>query len=125
MRVSTLKLFDETISGTATTWYTPSETYDPLGRGDMFTFAAAVYNVTGGPNLNVQVEHSSDGQNWVSPNGTVPEISSVPITSNQVLVRQRDGVSPVLLSFVRLKAWLAAGTSPQCRLKLTATTRNL
>lgn len=122
MRVSTLSLFDETISGTSTIWYTPASTYDALGRGDGFAFAAAVYSVTATTTLTVQVEHSADGQNWI--NRSSAEINqSIANASNTAIVATVDGALPVLLHLVRLRVQLS-GTNPQCRLKLTATTRN-
>jgi hypothetical protein len=123
MRIATLTLFDETISGTSTIWYTPASTYEALGRGDTFAVAAAVYNVTGTPTLAVRVEHSADGQNWVNRVASGPEINQV-ITgaSNTVFTAAVDGMLPVLLSLVRLRVQLS-GATPQCRLKLTATTR--
>ena len=125
MRIATLTLFDETISGTSTTWYTPASSYDALGKGDTFAFAAAVYNVTGSPTLTVQVEHSADGQNWLNYHAiSGPEInqSLTTASSNTLFTAQADGMNPVLLSLVRLRVQLS-GATPQCRLKLTATTR--
>ena len=124
MRIGTLTLFDETISGTSTLWYTPASTYDVLGRGDLFAFGATVYNVTGvTPTLTVQVEHSADGQNWTN-RVTSPEIGPTNIAnaSNTMQVGAIDGWQPVMLHFVRLRMQLG-GTSRQRRLKLTATTR--
>jgi hypothetical protein len=124
MRVGTFNLFDETISGTANTWLTPNETWEPLGRGDLVAFSASVYNVTGSPtpSLSVQVEHSADGQNWTTANAS-PEINGT-IASNTVLNGKVYAGLPVLLHFVRLRVQMT-GTAPvQCRLKLAATTRN-
>jgi hypothetical protein len=123
MRVATLDLFDDSIAGTGFTWYSRPDTYQALGRADSFVFQATVYNVTGTtPGLIVQVEHSADAQNWVSAVAT-PEITTS-VVSNNSYQGSKDGISPVLLEFIRLRISLT-GTSPQCRLKLTATTRAL
>lgn len=124
MRVANLQLFDEIISGTATTsvYYTPTNTYEPLGRGDVMCFSAVVYNATGaGATLSVQVEHSADGQNWVNVNPSA-EISQA-VAGNQMFVANPHTANRLLLHFVRLRAQFTAGTTPQCRLRLAATTR--
>jgi len=122
MRVATINLFDDSISGTGINWYSRPDTYRAMGHADSFIFMATVYNATGTtPGLVVQVEHSADAQNWVSVVAS-PEISTT-VASNNAFAASRDGFFPVLLEFVRLRISLT-GTNPQCRLKLTATTRS-
>jgi hypothetical protein len=126
MRVANLQLFDEIISGTGTAsvYYTPSSSYDPLGRGDVMCFSAVVYNATGaGAALSIQVEHSADGRNWVNVNPAA-EISQA-VAGNQMFVANPHNANRLLLHFVRLRAQFTAGTAPQCRLRLAATTRAL
>lgn len=126
MRVANLQLFDEIISGTGTAsvYYTPSSTYEPLGRGDIMCFSAVVYNATGaGATLSVQVEHSADGRNWLNVN-TSAEVTQA-VSGNQMFVANPHSANHLLLHFVRLRTQFTAGTSPQCRLRLAATTRAL
>lgn len=122
MRAFSKDVFDEIISGTGNTWYTPGSFNDLLGSVDFLGIFAATTNVSGTtPTLTVQVQHSPDGQNWVSVSGT-PEISATLIASNTGYYGSDNGISPVLASFVRLQITLG-GTSPQCRLKVSVTGR--
>lgn len=121
MRVFNLDVFDEGISGTSTTWYTPARLNDKLGTADVFAIMAYVTTVSGtSPTLTVQTQHSADGQNWLSVGSA--EISTG-IAGNTVYYGQ-DNYTPVHLAFVRLKINLG-GTSPQCRLKLSVTGRSI
>ena len=85
-------------------------------------FSAVVYNATGsGATLSVQVEHSADGHNWVNVNASAEINQSV--SGNQMVVANPHSNNQLLLQFVRLRAQFTAGTGPQCRLRLAATTR--
>lgn len=110
--------FDDFISGTATTWYTPSELNDLLGRGDNLTLHAATTAVSGtGPTLTCQVEHSANGEDW-SAAGSPAQINAVSISNDGAYGGSIDGLGGVpLLGFVRIRVTLG-GTSPSCRLKL-------
>src|SRR5437762_10250837 len=121
MRVATLQLFDENISGTGNVWYTTTETFEPLGRGDLMCFSASIFNASGSPTLTVQVEHSADGQNWLAMN-ILPEVNAA-VVSNQVLIGNPNVSGLMFLHFVRMKIQFTAGASPQCRLRLGATIR--
>lgn len=122
MREFSKDVFDEIISGTGNTWYTPGSFNDLLGSADFLGIYAATTNVSGtSPTLTIQTQHSADGQNWVNVSGTA-EIPATAIASNTGYYGSDNGVSPVLASFVRLQITLG-GTSPQCRLKLSVTGR--
>lgn len=122
MLASNTVVFDETISGTSP-FYTANQHNDPLGRADRLAIMAVATNVTGtGVGLTVQVEHSGDAQNWAPAVSGSPEISVGTLANNTAYLGAREGFIPVLLSFVRLKVTLS-GTTPQCRLKITATAR--
>lgn len=123
MREFNKDVFDEIISGTGNTWYTPASFNDLLGSADFLGIYAATTNVSGtSPTLTVQAQHSADGQNWVNVSGT-PELSAVSIASNTGYYGSDNGLAPVLASFVRFQITLG-GTSPQCRLKLSVTGRS-
>lgn len=124
MKLFNTLVFDDTISTTTNTWYTPAEFHDRLGSADAFIFLASAANVTGTANLTVQAEHSADGQNWVNI-GTGAEIPAADINANPVNMGYVSGVgvNAVPLAFVRLRVSLS-GTNPQCRLKITATGRS-
>lgn len=131
MKALTLVLFDDSISGTGVVWYSPDEYSEELGEHDQIGVHAAVSNVSGTlPTLTVNVEHSADGQNWLTARGYapwgsaqgLPEISTA-IGPNATYSGSDTGLDPVLLGFVRLKVTLG-GTGPKCRLKLAVTCRD-
>jgi hypothetical protein len=120
MRVYNLQVFDDTISGTSTTWYSNGDFNRSLGAADELALAAHVASVSGtSPTLTVQVEHCADGVSWRSTPSA--EISAGALTNDVVLVGMRT-TATVLLPFVRMKITLG-GTTPACRLKLYVTGR--
>lgn len=79
---------DEIIQGAATDFYTAASMNPVLGSADKFVAHVVVDNVSANGNITVQVEHSSDGRNWVpknvnggTPPTTVAEINAVGITA--------------------------------------------
>lgn len=122
MKLFNLVVFDDNISGTSTTWYTPAEFNDPLGLADQLMFQAYATNVSGtATTLTVQAEHSADGQNWVNIASSA-EITST-ISSTPVSVGYTPGFVEIKLSLTRLRISLSNDSSAQCRLKVTATGR--
>ena len=114
MRVFEQLLFDQTISGTSDTWYTPDEYSDLLGAADVLELAVHTTNVTGTAEATVTMQHSADGRHW----NDIGDVHSGSISSNRVS-RGSAGLNPANLSLVRLKVTLG-GTDPQCRMKLYA-----
>ncbi len=116
MLVIAEQIFDNVISGTTTTWYSPAMFNEPLGAADFLALHATWNGVQGtSPGIAIQVQHSGDNLFWL------------PIGSPQIQVSIfNDGVgagsvsSTVLLNFVRIAVTLS-GTNPQCRLKVYAT----
>jgi len=122
MKALNLTLFDDTLSGTTSTWYSPSEYYDEVGKHDQIGVTASVAEVSGTlPTLTVTIEGSADGQHW-SQVEAAPQISTG-ISANSVYFGYQNGVNAVLPALVRLGATLG-GTGPRCRLKLSVTCRD-
>ena len=83
MRVFSEEVFDDIISGTDDIWYSGDQFDLPLGISDFLAIQAVTSAVSGAdPKLTVQVEHSSDDQNWVEVSGT-PEINNVEIDNDE------------------------------------------
>lgn len=124
MRIATLDLFDETIQGTTTTWYTPGSTYDALALGDVIAATAAVFNVQNSPTLTIQIEHSADGKNWNNLM-TSPEVSQAISTLSNTALYFTNAAPTLGLARFRIQL-SATGTNStcQCRLKIAATTRS-
>jgi hypothetical protein len=115
-------VFDESLSGTGTTWYSDADFSDMLGECDSLAIEARTTNVSGtSPTLTVQVEHSADNQNWLSLAGTA-EINAQAIANDTAIVPIIGSSSVIPLGFVRLRVALG-GTTPACRLKIYATGR--
>lgn len=118
MRALNLTLFDDLISGTSTSWTTPSGFDDELGKHDQIAVIAQVGDVSGTATLAVTIEHSADGQHWLSASG-IPDIATALAPQSAYYGSRSAG----LLGFVRLKVSLG-GTAPACRLKLGVTCRD-
>lgn len=117
-------VFDNIVSGTTTTWYTPARFDDPLGLGDELSVHAITTGVGGtGPTLTCQVETSANGKDWYSPHGLTPEINGLGIANDTVLEGSVSIFDIVLQKFVRVRIVLG-GNGPVCRLKLYATGRS-
>src|SRR5690606_39030042 len=113
-------VFDETIVGTATTWYTSEEFQPLLMRGDGFAVQACTAKVGGSsPTLTVHAEHSEDQEHWV-PTGS-PQINGA-ISSNGSLGGIEAGIFETLMSFLRFRIQLG-GMNPRCTLKVYVTMR--
>lgn len=129
MKLFNIAAFDDNIAGTTTTWYSPATLNGDIGTADMLILQANASNVTGTApvGLTVRVEHSADGQNWVSVSSGSPEINATDITpgtGTPVNYGYVSGVATVLLSLVRLRIALT-GANPQCRLKVLVTGRSV
>ena len=126
MRQFSTLVFDDTITGTSTSWVTSASHNDQLGSADFLTFHGITTGVAGTtPTLTCRLEHSADGRSWVAPTeGGDAELNEEAIQDDQsVLFRPANSR---LLSFVRVQISLgAASGTPQCRLKLYATGRVL
>ena len=116
------QVFDDTISGTSGTWYTASKFNEGLGSGDMLAVVASITDVGGSsPALTVKVEHSADGRDWIEADTSILT-GAIPSTGG--VYHGTTPYWPTLLAFIRLKLTLT-GTSPKCRVKLSAVSRNL
>lgn len=120
MRLTNIDIFDEVLTGSGTTWYTPTRLNDTLGAADAFAVQATTTLVSGTlPTLTVQAQHSSDDQNWLAtPSAEI----STGIAEGGSYVGAQTVSSVGLLANVRFAITLG-GTSPQCRLKLSFTGR--
>jgi hypothetical protein len=122
MRTVTALVFDETIVGTGTTWYTSEEFQPLLMQGDGFAVQACTKKVSGdSPTLTVQAEHSEDQEHWIET--AAPQITGA-ISSNGSLGGIEHGIFQTLMSFLRFRIQLG-GTDPRCTLKLYVTMRTL
>ncbi len=122
MRDLNILAFDDIVAGTSTTWYTPSPLNEALGTADVIVLHAVPTMVSGtSPTLTCTVEHSADGRSWNAME-SAPAINAAALVTGTSLLGTGTTNSP--LQRVRVKITLG-GTSPQCRLKLYATTRLL
>jgi hypothetical protein len=122
MRVTSLEIFDEIITGTGNTWYTPDHLSEVLGNSDVYAIQACVSQVSGSSQqLTIANQTSGDGTNWYSW-GT--DISSLGTLVNEgTYWGHRDGIASFLLALVRFQIIFGSGTNPSCRLKLYFTGR--
>ena len=122
MRTLNVLAFDEVVTGTGTTWYTPQALNSELGRCDIFGLQAYTTGVLGtSPTLTVSLQHSGDDQNWRVLSSSLPELNATSISSDTSRYAYRSDASPA--RFVRAAITLG-GTNPQCRLKLFITGRS-
>lgn len=128
MLLQSFSIFDEIITGTGTTWYTPSDLNAVLGQPDALAIQVATTLVSGtSPTLRMAVEHSGDGRAFL-PRVATPEINNTSITNDKsvsVTAGEQFGYTPgtSLLAYVRLAISLG-GTNPRCRLRILVTGRN-
>lgn len=127
MRQSSLFVFDDFISGTASTWYSGAEFNAKIGQSDFFAVVALLQPPVSGtsPTITVASQHSVDGRNWIATG--VIELSAVSIANNGVYSGSNAGHlygGTPLAPFVRLAITLG-GTNPQGRLKLYVTARTV
>ncbi len=111
-----MEVFDEFVTGTNTTWYSPATLNETLGQADWLTVIGVVTNASGASaSADVRIDTSSDGRNWVDVGGfTIASLTENAMGQGQFV----QG-----LSYVRLRITLA-GTSPACRLRIGATGRS-
>lgn len=116
------EVFDEIITGTSTTWYTSSVHNAALGQSDLLGFIAEVTNVSGlSPGLSAWIDLSGDNRNWFlsqTPGGDLVIPDPLLVEGAMAQTFRWTGGGP----FARLRIVLT-GTSPQCRLRVCATSR--
>jgi hypothetical protein len=120
------KVFDESIAYGATTQYTTPDFDELLGSADRLSFMVVVNPVSIGPSmLQLQVEHSGDGQHWQNKNVT-PEIDLPgPGAVPRLNFGDEPGATPSL-AFVRLRvaiAFIGSGSTQRCNVTVYATVR--
>lgn len=122
MRAATYQVFDQIISGTATTWYSGSDFDRLIGQSDILAYEVYPTNV---PNttstLTITQQYSWDSQNWVSMPAAIGDIAGGPLTNNVALAGMNNGFF-IIAPFVRFAIQLG-GPSPSCRLKVYVTSR--
>jgi hypothetical protein len=110
------QVFDETISGTSTTWYTADQHNGLFGAADFFSVFAVATDAVG--TVQINFDESADNQHWF----TTTFQFGLSVGGN--LVDAAPLNNPPALPFGRLRVTLS-GTNPTCRLKLTVTGRTL
>src|SRR5579883_793489 len=108
MRKQSIKVFDDFVYATAIDQvWTDASFNDTLGRFDQLSLIAVTDQVvfSTGATLNVQIEHSTDGRNWTTKNGS-PEISGSITGAGATTLAGGDGGSSPSGGFVRLAVWL-------------------
>jgi len=116
-------VFDNTISGTAGTWYSPCVYDEVLGSADLIILMVHPMGVSGtSPTITCRLEHSADGRKWNQVNATA-EINAQALVTDSAIggTGVAETITPYL-RFVRVKITLG-GTSPSTRLKIYATGR--
>jgi len=123
MRILNTQIFDDVITSTGVTWYSPADMNDSLGAADGFAIQACTTLVGGTlPTLTVQAEHSGDGENWIATPSA--EISGVLIANSSTFVGWREMFNSNLVPLANLRFRITlGGTAPQCRLRLYFTGR--
>lgn len=121
MQQFNVPVFDDIISGTSGTWYSPRSLDAFLGTADVFIIQATTTLVGGStPKIKIVTEHSCDG--------LVFGVHSVPSALNTVSISDGttlfgvDLAAPKPFGLVRVAVWLA-GTSPRCRVRINVTGR--
>jgi hypothetical protein len=105
-------VFDEIITGTVTTWYTPAVYNDLLGSADDLSVIATPTNVVSTPSLDIWAEMSGDGQHWLGGSVVTGAIASgVPLQAS---------LTPFLVGhgYVRFRMTLSGAATGQCLLRL-------
>jgi hypothetical protein len=125
MRIQTLQVFDQFITGTSTTFYSGSQYNDVIGRADFFSIQAYATSVAAGSTLSVTTEISIDSENWIMGNLIGPEINGANIVSTPAVAGYYYpyGGAVGLPAHARLAINLG-GSTPSCRLKLYVTLRS-
>jgi hypothetical protein len=117
-------MFDETIHGAGTSFYTANRFNEILGRPDKLTVQAVVDNADANGTILVQIEHSADQRNWKDKN-TNAEInnpaSSISSTSTVSSVGSDAGTN-ASLPFVRLRVVMT--TTARAHVKVFACGRD-
>lgn len=123
MRRFTQLVFDDFVVGTGNVYTNPVHE-DLLGSADRLAIQAVAAQFTGtSPTLTVQVEHSSDGRNYSSKNGT-PEVNGMSLSGSATVTASgtESGANPSA-KYVRLRIALG-GTTPQAQVKVYVTGRD-
>lgn len=120
MREFTVQVFDETITGTSTTWYTSATFNDLLGSADELIVHAVADGVSGTvPTLTVGVDHSCNGIDWINVGWTASTLTGQTLANDTTYYGFFPTFFPPLLTYARLRVFLG-GTTPSCRLKVFA-----
>jgi len=117
-------VFDNTISGTVGTWYSPCLYDDLLGSADAIHLMVHPMSVSGtSPTVTCRLEHSADGRKWIQVSGTA-EINAQALVNDTAIGSTTPSLQTITpyLQFVRVKVTLG-GTSPVAGLKIYAAGR--
>ncbi len=142
MRTHHHKVFDEYVpAGTDydTAVFSHEQAIAQMGHADQIAIHAVVDNlVEDDGHLNVQIEHSGDGRNWIAKNGDTSGSSGtgevkVPMTGSlkKNATNQGWGSDPnkdsnnqPLLTYVRLRIWFTGGSKKAGHVKIHVTHRD-
>ncbi len=126
MRKQSIEVFSDFVYATsADTVWTDQKFNDVLARFDQTSIIAVADSVTGtNPALNVQIEMSGDGRNWVKKNGTA-EINAQPLTAGATTtVAGNDAGTTPSGGLVRLTVWLGGTASPSAHVRIYVCNRD-
>jgi hypothetical protein len=133
MRKASFIIFDDYVMGATASQptFTSSKFHEVLGKFDRFALDCVVDNVSASTTLDVFVQHSPNGEQWLHANGAAenPPVAgqgnvsfgSLPTTQTNFKVGD-SGANP-LLAFVRLQLFLGSGTA-RAHVKITVTPRD-
>lgn len=111
MRNDQLVAFDENIINTQSTGpvavYTPVDLSSRLGLPDQLTWHAISDQLNATDTLNVNLQHSADGRNWVTKTTASAGVSA---TTTNNLVGSDQGLTPSL-GFVRFQIYFNSSTT--------------
>ncbi len=119
MRKQNIKVFDDFVYATAIDQvWTDASFNDVLGRFDQLSLIAIVDNAAGGAGctFNAQIEHSTDGRNWIVKNA-FPEVSGSMTLGGVAILSGGDGGSLPSAGLVRLSVWVGnTGTAAHAKI---------
>jgi hypothetical protein len=122
MRRANEKIFDEVISGTTATWYTPDRFNELLGQADGYAIQAVTTDISGSGNLKVGPEFSSDGQDWIVVGTAGPWDIDDAIGEGASLVGT-EAFGTINAARLRFAIRFSGAGSPKARVRLYVTTR--
>jgi hypothetical protein len=127
MRKQNTLVFDDFVYANAIdVIWTDAKFNDLLARFDQTSLFAVVDSVVGAAStLNVQIEHSGDGRNWLKKNAAGAEINAVVVgVGATTSAAGNDPGTVPTAAFVRLTVWIGGGAGNSAHVKIYVCNRD-